>query len=134
MACGSCGRIGRCGGRMSEWAGPLTKPMPRRAVKSAARRTAKAHRRDVSIAVAARDGGQCRACRRWVDVTMRPVMNRAEQHHIQPRSLGGPDTTANLITLCLLCHSARHVSRALSMEGDADGVVTFTRGGHSWTG
>lgn len=34
------------------------------------------------------------------------------QHHLLPRSLGGPDTDDNLITLCGACHAKAHQSRA----------------------
>lgn len=34
------------------------------------------------------------------------------RHHLLPRSLGGPDTDDNLITLCGACHAKAHQSRA----------------------
>jgi ATP-dependent DNA helicase RecQ len=34
--------------------------------------------------------------------------NKANIHHIKPRSLGGTDTEDNLITLCTKCHYSVH--------------------------
>lgn len=49
-----------------------------------------------------RDGHQCVSCRE-------PVASRdADIHHLLPRSMGGTDDPANLITLCDGCHAAHH--------------------------
>jgi hypothetical protein len=44
--------------------------------------------------------GNCKSC----DATNVEL----HQHHIVPRSRGGPDTEANLITLCTGCHGKVH--------------------------
>ena len=50
-----------------------------------------------------RDGGRCRDCGEA----------GAEVHHVVFRSRGGNDSAANLVTLCLVCHGARHGIRVV---------------------
>lgn len=45
---------------------------------------------------------------------------RAERHHVIPRSLGGPDETWNLATVCVDCHDERHKKGTLKISGNAD--------------
>lgn len=49
-----------------------------------------------------RDGFSCQECK----VEVRSA--DADIHHVLPRSMGGTDEIANLITLCDGCHAARH--------------------------
>lgn len=49
--------------------------------------------------------GKCGKCA--VDTVLTAPLsarNRAELHHIQPKSLGGSDDRSNLINLCSTCH------------------------------
>lgn len=62
--------------------------------------------------VDARDGKACRVCGRVVLVG-------AHHHHIKPRSLGGANTTSNLIRICGDCHRNIHDKRIL-VSGDPD--------------
>lgn len=93
------------------------------------------HKADVYRAVDRRDGQECRCCGRRCSPTAIGLLERAERHHIIPRSLNGPDETWNLITLCRDCHDDRHARGTLRIEGNADTVdgtgrfcgVTFER-------
>lgn len=88
----------------------------RRAAK--ARRKA-AHYRVVCRAVDARDGMRCRVCGH-------ALFTGAHHHHIVPRSLGGKDTTANLIRIDADCHAAIH-AHTLTVTGNADGHLLIER-------
>jgi 5-methylcytosine-specific restriction endonuclease McrA len=48
-----------------------------------------------------RDGWRCQRCGSSKDLQV---------HHIQPRSLLGGHTEANLITICSVCHREAHLS------------------------
>lgn len=52
--------------------------------------------------VLARDGHRCTSC--GIEVVSRD----ADIHHLLPRSMGGTDEIANLVTLCDGCHAAHH--------------------------
>jgi len=80
-----------------------------------------------------RDRFHCRACQRRLTRTLAAIPARLERHHVVPVSRGGQDTTANVCQLCLECHTRRHVSRELEIRGVANGVLTFTRAGRTWT-
>jgi hypothetical protein len=62
-----------------------------------------------------RDHGRCRVpgCRSALGI---------ELHHLVPRSLGGPHTPINLVSLCGSCHAAHHDGR-LRISGTADQLV-----------
>ena len=47
-----------------------------------------------------RDSFKCQHCSVRLAKGMAP-----QTHHIEPRRLGGPDTMANLVTLCRSCHA-----------------------------
>ncbi len=100
---------------------PIPKP-PSPAKLRAAKKAAKATAwRKVCRAVDRRDGAFCRACKRQFGVW---GLEMREHHHIVPRSLGGKDTTANVLSVCSLCHQDRHAGR-LAITGDADGAILF---------
>ena len=40
----------------------------------------------------------------------RPPVRETERHHIQPLSMGGPDTPANIVKICPTGHSSVHVA------------------------
>jgi len=42
------------------------------------------------------------------------------------------ESTAAIVCLCRECHDARHVSRVLHIEGDADQTLLFTEGAAKW--
>lgn len=58
--------------------------------------------------VDARDQGRCRVCGRRCSPNAVGMLERAERHHIEYRSLGGEDYAYNVVTLCAGCHSDQH--------------------------
>ena len=50
-----------------------------------------------------RDGFTCQLC---------GSRRNLEVHHIRPRSRGGDDAEANLVTLCQGCHKDTHAGKA----------------------
>jgi 5-methylcytosine-specific restriction endonuclease McrA len=54
---------------------------------------------DLRQQVLQRDGWRCQSC---------GSMSNLEVHHQEFRSLGGPDSELNLITLCTQCHEETH--------------------------
>jgi len=65
-----------------------------------------------------RDGLRCKVCNH-------PTRD-GHHHHIRPRSLGGPDTTANLIRVCADCHQAIHAKRIRVAGNPNDGTLQIT--------
>ena len=116
-------------------AGPFRK-QARIVDKTAKRKAEAADWRQVCRDVDARDKGRCRACGGGTRVTLAAVSFRREHHHIVPRSLGGADTLANVVTLCLLCHTRVHVERSLEIKGNPSGRLkckyTMRTGSISW--
>jgi 5-methylcytosine-specific restriction endonuclease McrA len=102
--------------------------------KTAKKRAKEQQWRDVCRQVDARDGGFCRACRRRTVITMSQIESRREHHHVVPRSLGGKDEVSNIATLCLSCHSDRHITRILTIVGRADQALSFEKDGQTWQG
>ncbi len=92
-------------------------------------------RRTAYWQVDVRDKGLCRACGRRT-VAGASVGNPAkrEHHHIDGRQRKDSETTGNILTLCRPCHDRRHVTRELSIKGNADGRVTFTTDHKVWRG
>ena len=74
--------------------------------------------RAVCRLVDARDGALCRVC-------ALPLRQGAHHHHITPRSLGGKDTTANLILSCPACHELIHQKR-VTVSGSGDGPLAVS--------
>jgi 5-methylcytosine-specific restriction endonuclease McrA len=70
-------------------------------------------------AVDARDGDACRVCSAF-------IKGHAHHHHIVARSLGGQNSTSNLIRVCAQCHSDIHMKR-ISVTGNADGQLHIER-------
>lgn len=83
------------------------------------KREKRAHLLEVYAAVDRRDHGRCRVCAKKCALGS-TFSDRAERHHVRPKSLGGPDDTWNLATLCVDCHDARHKKGTLRISGDAD--------------
>lgn len=93
------------------------------AKRRAAKRRAKAKAwKAVCAAVAVRDGGRCRVCRRALDT----LTLGGDCHHIVFRSQGGRDETSNVVLLCRACHDKVH-ARVLWISGNADpgGLLTI---------
>ena len=68
--------------------------------------------KDTRKAVYRRDGFRCALC----------DSDRGLQvHHVIPRSHGGPDTKANLFTLCWRCHAAAHMTKLPEYPDYVDG-------------
>lgn len=83
------------------------------------KRAKKAAWLEVCKAVDRRDQGKCRVCGTQCALGS-TFSDRAERHHVRPRSLGGPDASWNLATVCVDCHDKRHKKGALRISGDAD--------------
>ena len=94
--------------------------------KKQAQVDAAAIRRATWKAVDTRDKRICRACGRRSDPEGTGLTQRGHRHHIQYRSAGGADETANVVTLCAACHNDEHRHR-LRIEGNADIALTFYR-------
>jgi 5-methylcytosine-specific restriction endonuclease McrA len=56
---------------------------------------------DLRQQVLQRDAWRCQSC---------GSMSNLEVHHQEFRSLGGPDSELNLITLCDVCHRLAHTN------------------------
>lgn len=94
--------------------------------KKQAQVDAAAIRRATWKAVDTRDRRICRACGRLSDPEGAGLTQRGHRHHIQYRSAGGADETANVVTLCAACHNDEHQHR-LKVDGNADEALTFWR-------
>lgn len=88
----------------------------RRAKLLARRRRAKSVYQQVDD----RDEQVCRACGVFCG-------HRRHQHHIVFRSLGGLETTANLVTLCQWHHEQVHGHVLRIVGSDANGELKFER-------
>ena len=87
-------------------------------------------RRAVYQAVEARDGMCCRACGRKVVKGGGLRLDALEHHHIhQGRKV---ESTNAIMCACRECHDARHVTRTLHIEGNADATLTFEQDGRKW--
>jgi len=78
--------------------------------------------------VRARDGNQCQCCHIPVFVSATNPLTRAQVHHIQYRSQGGPDVQKNLVTVCGECHAKIH-AHEIEVVGSHAATVRFIRKG-----
>lgn len=136
-------------GMYSTHQGPLSKSSPlkrkeRKFERVQARRDATAaenarlEREAAAVrdAVWKRDKGVCRA---YGVPLMRKHENPVrvgECHHIQPRSLGGPDTTCNEVLISPIAHErahSRYDALTLEIHGNPDETLTFVEK-HTETG
>lgn len=102
------------------------KPEPR-VIARTAREAAKAtQRRKVYQAVNVRDRYRCVACGKPADPRALDMMRHGHHHHIQYRSRGGKDTTANVVLLCARDHADLHAGR-LTITGNADRTLKIQR-------
>lgn len=103
--------------KFSKFPGGKSQAEERREAKQASQAQLEASWRIVDV----RDGGRCRICGRPCRPGALQRNERAERHHIVPRSLGGPHTPENLLTVCLAeCHPALHQSGTLRVSGNAE--------------
>jgi len=63
---------------------------------------------EVRSEVLKRDGYGCRKCGWSHDLWNASDPRHLEPHHIKPHAEGGENSIENLITLCTVCHDARH--------------------------
>mgnify|MGYP003624775335 CR=1 FL=1 len=95
----------------------------RKDVKAKRKRAAERTWRKVCREVDIRDDGKCRACSRRTTVAFPPTHPLSRhRHHIVFRSQRGPDTTANVLTLCAICHADVH-AHWLEIIGNANGEL-----------
>ena len=101
--------------------------------KAAARRLEAIARAEVYRAVNLRDRGSCRLCGAF--------SASHHHHHLVYRSLGGTDSTGNVILCCPACHADIHAAR-VRVTGDADardtsgvlaGLTVARRPPEGWT-
>lgn len=111
----------------------LQKPESWEKVKARQQRADDLRQRAIYTLVDQRDQSRCRVCHRYVDPFADALVYRGEHHHIVFRSKQGPTITGNVVTLCVPCHRAVH-DRKLTISGDADAQLLFTRGEHTWQG
>ncbi len=100
-------------------AGGLGKGSSRYDEKIAKRAAARKAERECYRVVDARDGHQCRVCGRQCSLTAIPLVDRAERHHMIPRSLGGKHEPSNVVTTCKGCHERVHLRGDMKLSGDA---------------
>jgi hypothetical protein len=92
-------------------------------------------RQDVYRKVDQRDRYRCRAYGTPADPYAPTLLQRGHHHHVQFRSQGGNDTTANLCLLSPTAHDEVH-KRILFISGNADKTLRFkhTKTGKVWRG
>lgn len=83
--------------------------------------------RETRLDVYTRDRGFCRAFRVAVVFEGEYAPTRSHCHHILFRSQGGTDEPSNLATLSQRAHAMIHDTGELTVEGDANGTLTFTQ-------
>lgn len=88
--------------------------------RDAVRAEREAEARRIYRLVDERDGHVCRLCAVPISPTAYRLSRRMEHHHLDYRSRGGENTTANLIRICRRCHELIHVKALLRVSGDAD--------------
>ena len=71
--------------------------------------------RDVRETVLERDGYECRFCGTTNEEHLEEHDRGLEAHHVIPQADGGPDTPANLITVCISCHRTFESTHAKAM-------------------
>jgi 5-methylcytosine-specific restriction endonuclease McrA len=67
------------------------------------------HWQTIRDQVLERDNYRCVSCRAELQ------SRDADVHHLLPRSMGGSDELANLVTLCDGCHAAHHPNLAATL-------------------
>jgi hypothetical protein len=98
------------------------KPRPHILDRIAAKRAAEGMKREVYAKVDARDGKRCRCCGRKGNPNATTTIGRLHRAHIQDASRGGQIETANLATLCWICHALEHAKQLWFRGTNADDV------------
>lgn len=108
----------------------LAQPKPSKGARLRTKRAAKAKAArayaEVCRQVDLRDNFACVACGRYANPHRTYESQRGHHHHIQFRSRGGADTTANICLVCQRCHADIHAHK-LSIAGNADTGLTILR-------
>ena len=104
----------------------LRKPRPSLLVKADVKRKRETAKMKLRADVRGRDGNQCQCCHIPVFVHAANPLHRAQVHHIQYRSQGGPDEHKNLITVCHGCHLKIH-AHEIEVIGKNAMTVRFIR-------
>jgi 5-methylcytosine-specific restriction endonuclease McrA len=102
----------------SNWPGlAIPKPEPRWKSKQAKVTAEQKAERECYAQVDRRDSHCCRVCRARVGGV--GMLAAVHHHHLEYRSRGGDHSTANVVSLCVRCHSAVHAAE-IRLSGDAD--------------
>ena len=90
-------------------------------LRASKRRRQQTEDKPVYQAVHARDGGICQVCGIYCGQSI-------HLHHIIYRSLGGPTTLENLLSVCQKCHAGIH-AREIEVDGGSrrDGDVRVAK-------
>lgn len=96
------------------------KPVPRAVERLKVKRASAAAAALVRRMVRLRDKFSCRHC----GATWTPE-NPVDVHHLKFRSMGGGDTTDNLLCLCRACHALVHAWRLFILGENANDALTF---------
>lgn len=102
------------------------KPRPSLLERADRRKQLKAAAEKMRKDVRARGGNQCQSCHIPVFVHAANPLHRAQVHHIQFRSQGGPNVMKNLITVCAECHAKIH-AHEIEVRGTHAKDVRFIR-------
>lgn len=102
----------------------IPKPRPRILDKREERLERERRARELSAAIAQRDGATCRCCGRkgTYEISGERALHR---HHLRYRSLGGDDDLTNVLTLCAICHALIHARQLWPLDFDANQIVRF---------
>ena len=109
----------------------LLKPVSRATLRKRAKAAKLHHYLEVCRLVDAREHECCRVCGRHL--SEQGFLDRKNHHHIRYRSRGGLDSTQNVVLLCAIDHNHVH-NGLLTITGNADLQLTFTREGRTWQG
>ncbi len=108
---------------------PQPKPKPRLLVREEQKRRRDRQAVNLRAAIRKRDSNRCRVCGRLVHVGAVRGCERAEIHHIQPRSIA-PERVLdpeNLILVDGFCH-ARLTAHEIAIVGTQQATCRFMRG------
>lgn len=102
----------------------IPKPRPRILTKREISIERDRRARELSAAIARRDGATCRCCGRkgTYEISGERALHR---HHLRYRSLGGGDELTNVLTLCAICHALIHARQLWPLDFNAQQSVRF---------
>lgn len=83
-------------------------------------------RREVYAAVTAREESRCRVCDAYCNPNASTLLGKGHHHHIVYESAQGPTTVENVCLLCAKCHNDEHVTRRISIDGNANASPWLT--------